>query len=193
LTAGISEPTRLVTLAAGRAIGGAHRRLGRWADPREENTVSILTCVDSPSTGYSTYSTVSLHEHENRLDGRDIRTELAGVAETTVTAYPDVLSTAAFYVIKDQWLVAPGVVFPGLLLDYELGTEMEHIMWAPPFPWAPLQSVEISPDLTVHWLVAVPIYESERQFLLLNGYFEFEDRLEAGDTQYFDLRRPRVA
>jgi hypothetical protein len=178
---------------AGTIIGGTNRRLGRWADAREEHTVSILTCVDAPSPGLTTYSTVSLHLYPNLLDDQDIRTEIVGVVESSATAFPDALSTAAFYVIKDRWLVAPGVVFPGILLDYDLGTEMEHVMWAPPFEWEALKRVSIEPDLTVHWLIAIPIYESERQFLLKHGYFKFEDLLEQNEVEYFDLSRRPVA
>lgn len=190
MTADLPDTVRAAAQAAGRAIGGAHRRLGRWADPREEHVVSLLMCVGAPAVTYSTWSTVSLHLHENRLDAQDVRTELLGVSD--VAAFPDALATAAFYVMKDRWLVAPGVVFPGILLDYDLGTTMEHVMWAPPFPWPSLNAVQLSPGLDAHWLLAIPIYESERRFLMDRGYFEFEDLLEAHDTQYFDPGRAAV-
>lgn len=152
----------------------------------------MLTCVDAPAPGLTTYSTVSLHLSPNLLDDQDIRTELAGVVESGVTGYPDAMSTAAFYVMKDHWLAAPGVVFEGIFLDYELGTEMEHLMWAPPFEWDSLKSITIG-ELNVHWLLAIPIYESERRYLVKHGYFKFEDLLERNDIPYFDLSRPAVA
>ena len=185
----LPESVRAAASTAGSVIGGAHRRLGRWADPREENSVHIITCEEAPSPGLTTYSTVSLHQHPNLLDGKDTRVELAGVADSRVLEFPNALSTAAFYVIKDHWLAAPGVVFPGILLDYDLGTDMEHLMWAPPFPWDELGRVNLG-ELIAHWLIAVPIYESERRFLLERGYFEFENFLEERDVPYYDLSRP---
>jgi hypothetical protein len=165
----------------------------RYLDEPEQHSVDLVKCDDSPWSGYTTYSTVSLHLFPNMLEGDDVRVELAGVAETGIDQFPNLISTAAFYVIKDRWLAAPGVVFPDLLREYDLRTRMEHLMWAPPFAWETLRKVAVSSELAVHWLLAIPIYESERRFLLDRGYFEFEDLLEREDTQYFDLGRPPVA
>ena len=77
-------------------------------------------CLDRPTAGFATYSTIGLHEAPNLLDGKDIRVEVAGVADTAVVEFANLLATAAFYVIKDSWLCAPGVVFPGLVSDYGL-------------------------------------------------------------------------
>lgn len=45
------------------------------------------------------------------MDGRDIRVELLIVAPKDSIAAANVLATAGFFVMKDGWLAAPGVVF----------------------------------------------------------------------------------
>lgn len=50
-----------------------------------------------------------------------------------------------------------------------------------------------TPDLTAHWLLAVPIAESERRLLLSEGYDALEELFEERDVAYYDLnRRPVV-
>jgi len=183
---------RLVARAAVDAFGG---RPGghRYYDEDESHSVDIVKCDGTPSVELATYSTVSLHQYPNFLDDKDIRTEFAGVADSGVEQFSNALSTAAFFVIKDRWLAAPGVVFPGILNAYSLGTRMEHVLWYPPYPWEPLGSLSVNADLTVHWLLAVPIHESERQYLMEHGYFELENLFERKQVEYWNLRRSPVA
>lgn len=184
----ISEAARIVARAAATAFGG-EPRVDRFYDEPEPHSVDVLTCVDRPTPGFSTYSTVSLHAATNLLEGADIRVEVAGIAPRGVAEFPNVLATAAFRVIKDGWLCAPGVVFPALLSDYGLSSTMEHVLWAPPSPWEELSSVEIVDDLSVHWLLAIPISEAERSFLVDRGYDVLEALLAEHEAEYFDLER----
>jgi hypothetical protein len=133
VTSGTPESERVVARAAVQAFGG--RRAGhRYYDEDESHAVDIVQCDGTPSSEQTTYSTVSLHRYPNILDAQDVRTEFAGVAESDVELFPNALSSAAFFVIKDGWLAAPGVVFPGILTGYSMGTRMEHVLWYPPFP-----------------------------------------------------------
>jgi antitoxin YqcF len=182
-----------VAQAALGQIGGAPTAR-RYGDEDESHWVDIAEFADRPMDGYATYSTLSLHGTPNPLEGEDIRVEIAGVAPRAASGFPDLLSTAAFFVIKDHWLCAPGVVFPGLLPTYypALSSTLEHLMFVGPFPWQGLSRVEISRDLAVHWLLAMPISEAERRYLLEHGYDRFEELFEAQGVEYYDLDRPSV-
>jgi len=46
--------------------------------------------------------------------------------------------------------------------------------------------------LTVHWLFAVPIADTERQFLEDHGFDALEALLEEHNVEYFDLARSPV-
>ena len=72
--------------------------------------------------------------------------------------------------IKDNWLAAPGVVFPELVDEYELSPALRHLLWVPPFPWEALAEVGVEEGLAVHWLVALPISDSERRYLEVDGF-----------------------
>jgi hypothetical protein len=186
----IPDSVRAAATAARAEIGGACEA-NRYYDANESHSVDIVRCAGVPEHGYAVQTTVSLHLNPNRLDDDDIRTELVAVAGREIEHMANALSTAAFYVMKNGWLAAPGVVFPGILTGYPLPTSMEHLLWYPPFPWEGLSAVAISDDLTIHWLLGIPIYESERRYLDEHGFFELENLFDEVGLSYFDLgRRP---
>jgi antitoxin YqcF len=173
----VPETARAAARAAAAAFGGTPRVVRYWDEP-EEHDVGILIAEGS-------YSTVTLHGYENRMDGVDIRVELAAVAPAEAMA--NVLATAAFNVLKDGWLAAPGVVFPDLIAEYGLSETLRNVLWMPPAPWDALHAVDLGEGITAHWLLAVPISEPERQFLHREGY-EAMDALLAG-VEYWNLDR----
>ena len=137
------------------------------------------------------YSTVGLHGVRNEMDGNDVRVEVAGVASAMKREFANLISTAAFYVMKDRWLAAPGVVFPYLLDEYELSTSLRHLIWFEPFPWPQLSSLELD-EQTVHWLVGVAISDSERELVEDGGFWELERRFVGEEVAFYDLDRDPV-
>jgi hypothetical protein len=188
----VAETARAAARAAAAAFGGKPE-VRAYYDRDETHSVDIMQCGDRPTPGFVTYATLGVHTVTNKVDDDDIRVEMAGVADAGVDEFPNLLATAAFYVLKDRWLCAPGVVFPSLLKEYNLSSTLEHLMWVEPFPWEQLGSVDVGGGLTIHWLLAIPISESERQFLLDNGFWKLERLFIDREVEYFDLnRRPIV-
>jgi hypothetical protein len=103
-----------------------------------------------------------------------------------------VLATSAFNVIKDGWLAAPGVVFRGLLKEYGLSETLEHVLWVEPFACEQLSDVDLGEGIHAHRLLAVPIFEEERQFLVAEGYDALEKRFADAELEYFNLERPSL-
>lgn len=186
------ETGRAAARAAIAAFGGAPE-FDKYGDEDESHKVDILSCKDRPSPGLVSYSTLGVHLVPNMLDDDDFRVELAGIAESSVERFPNLLATAAFYVIKNRWHVAKGIVFDGLLKEYKLSKTMEHLMWAEPFEWDSLRSVDVGDGITVHWALGIPISESERQYLNENGFWKLEALFVDRQVDYWDLnRRPVV-
>jgi hypothetical protein len=180
-----------VAKVAASVLGG-RASVSSYYDEDETSEVDVLVAENAPKEGLSSYSTVSLHATENLLDSRDVRVELLGVCSILRSDFANLIATAAFCIIKDGWLCAPGVVFPDLLRMSGLSSPLSHIVWIPPFAWEELSSVQIVGDLTVHWLLALPIYESERQLLRDEGFDEFERRFELAAVEVHDLDRPPI-
>jgi antitoxin YqcF len=182
------ETARAAARAAAEAFGGKPA-VREYLNEAEDRAIDILSCPDRPAPGYTCYSTVTLHLAENTLEGKDIRVELAAVVESSATAMANLLASSAMNVREDGWLAAPGVVFPGLVAEYELSSTLEHIMWMEPFAFEQLASVDLGDDISAHWLMAMPISEGERRLLIAEGYDALENRFEESSVEYYDLGR----
>jgi hypothetical protein len=182
------ETARAVARVALAAFGGTPK-VRQYLNETEDRGVDILECVDRPEPGFTCYSTLDLHLAENLLEGQDIRVEFAAVAQSSAAAMAKVLGTSALNVRDDGWLAAPGVVFPGLLTQYELSSTLEHVMWMEPFAYQELSEVDLGDGVSVHWLMAMPISESERRFVVAEGYDALEQRFAEAQVEYWNLAR----
>ncbi len=186
----IDESGIAVARAVMTAVGG-QPTVDRYFDAGDAHWVDVMHWHDRPQPGLETHSTLSLHRAPNLLEGTDIRVEIAGVAASSAVEFVNLLSTAAFFVIKDRWLCAPGVVFPDLIGRYYpgLSSRLRHLLFVEPFPWQGLSKVSVAPGLDVHWLMAMAISEGERQYLNDRGYDELEALFTDREVPYFDLGR----
>jgi RHS repeat-associated protein len=55
--------------------------------------------------------------------------------------------------MKDHWKAGPGIVFPGLVHEYNISKMLQHPLWVEPFEWTRLGSVDVGGGLTAHWLL----------------------------------------
>jgi hypothetical protein len=103
----------------------------------ERHAIAVVEASGTPSTTLTTFTAASLHEAAN------------------------VLATAGFFVMKDRWLAAPGVVFADVVREYFPNTTVPHIMWTEPFDFDGLSTVHVDGvDQDVHVLQAVPLADS---------------------------------
>ncbi len=186
-----TETSRALAAYVVDAVGGT-LSVHRYYNQDETADVDILT-LGPDADGITVHSTVSLHESPNHLEGKDIRVELIVATDGSIVGCPEALATMALTVTTDSWLAAPGVVYPDVFGMYEEGTPFPHGLLTDPFPWPDLARWENPDGADVHWLLVVPLAESERQLLLADGEDALLERLEAADAPFFTSRRAPVA
>src|SRR6266581_4128417 len=142
-------------------VFGGTPTVRRHADEPEQNFIDTLRCDDRPDPGVVCYSTLGLHKYPNEIDDVDIRVELCGLAKMDVPDFADVVATCVFCKIKDGWRCAPGIAYPDVIQMYRLSTTMRHVVFVEPFLWEELSEVHLPHDTVVHWLMVLPISESE--------------------------------
>jgi antitoxin YqcF len=195
MTASAPRPRRRAVARAARDAFGATGRpdVPRMWDAAERAYVDVLACSGTPDEGLTTYSTLTLHETTNLLDGRDIRVEIAGICRSDQPSFLTILATAALDVVNDAALAAPDVVMRDAVSRYEQTAAVRHMLLTEPFPFDDLASVRVDEDVTVHWLLAVPISEPELELALTAGVPALTRRLEDAGAPFYDLDRPSVA
>ena len=172
-------------------VFGGNPQLFRYYDKNNENHIDIVSSVDCPQTGASSYSTLALSDTLLSLDGTDLglKLELLGVCESSLEVFPRILSTAAFCIMKTGWSCYPGMVYPDILSIYDCSKTMRHLMFIEPSIWGDqLITLELS-SKTVAWLMAVPISESEYLFWMENGPGPLETLLEEEEINLLNINR----
>jgi hypothetical protein len=175
-----------------RVVGG-DSSVHAFYDATEDNVVAVVTAAGTPSPPLTTVSTASLHAAPNLLEGDDIRVELLLVTDSGREEAANIVATAAFCVIKNGWLAAPGVVFTDAVAEYYPASTTPHLMWTEPFDFPELSTAHVDGvEHDVHWLQGVPLTESERTFLVDAGFDALSGLLEAAAVPYYDLSRHSV-
>jgi hypothetical protein len=176
------------------SFGGGFRVQTYWDAP-EGHFVDILAAADAPGSGVTSYATIGLSNWPLYINGVEYltRLELVGACATTVGAFPNLMSTASMFVIKDRWACYPGAIFPGLVGMYPgLSSTMNDLFFVPPFLWDDGPATLSLGERTVAWLQAVPISEAEHGFAERFGTDALMDRFVQAQIDVFDVSRPSL-
>ena len=176
-------------------IVGIDRTVREYFDDNNENSINIFTCENPIDSEVKFYGTIGLSDYPNVVEMKDSRKnipiELLILGYKKYESIPNILSTCAFYVLKDKWTCQPGSVFKNMV-DFYYQKEMQHIIFVQPFLWEnKLESLKLE-NKTVDWLLAVQISETELQFRLKNGSERLETLFEKNEINIFDLDRKSV-
>lgn len=177
-------------MAAFEAFGGERKAL-RVHDGEGGHT-DVLRCNDTPYDGWACYSTLTLHELPNLVNGNDIRIEIAGMCGTEIEGFAEALADAGQAMKSDKWVAAPEILFADIFKGRMPETAVPHMLLCPPYPWDDLARLELADGTSVHWLLAFPISEAERQLFLRDGFDALEARFTAEETEYFDMYRSSI-
>lgn len=190
------EPSKenvAIARAVAKVFGGEWKVCDYYDDSRT-NHVDILSSVDRPQKGLSSFATVGLSDHLIFKDGRpleNVRTELVGACASAFSDFPNVLASAAFEIIKERQFIAPGVIFPDIVAQYRDKGLMRNAMFVPPFLWPDLETLEL-PKKTVAWLLLVPVSDAEMKYACDKGPAKLEELFEKEEIDIFDIDRPSV-
>lgn len=192
----VTEENKELARLAVSAFGKTWSHDGSWSivvyrDDSEELAVDILSCFNSPTSGFNCYATIGLSDYPMYQDDKEFgtRLEVVGMSKNSVEWFPNLLSSTAFYVMRYGWLCCPGAVLQNAVDEYAPGLEMRHLYFSAPFMWADtLRSVQLTTK-KVAWLLAVPISEAEYQYRKKYGDGSLEHLLEIKDVPFFDIER----
>ena len=173
------------------AFGGAKPRVQQFLDQDEKSEIDILISKDRPEEGVFSFGTIGLSDYP--VPGQlspPLGAEI--VATSDEPEFANVLATAAFCVINDEWVAEPGRVFPGVVGAHFDDVTVPHLMFVDPFLWSEALQSQAMQTKTVAWVMGLPITEAEMEYVRDNGPDAFEEVLEQADIDIYDLQRPSV-
>jgi hypothetical protein len=135
-------------------------------------------------------ATVGLMEYDQSVDST-----VAIASEVLVDAkggreVAHVAATIGFFVMKDGWKVRPGSTFANIIPMYHPEILVKHVLFTTPFQWqeGAMSKVALT-GRTVYPLLAVPITDEERSFVLSRGADALETHWESEGVDVLDWGR----
>lgn len=153
------------------------------------HAIDIFFSADSDG---AVAATIGLMDIDIRVPGSDdpVFTEILIDSKNGGDTILNVLSTVAFYIMKDGWRPAPGVIFEQMIEMYEPSLAVKHIMFVPPFQWSGDEMTRVAlSSRTIYPLLAVPITNPERDFAVTRGSDALQLSMEHGGVDVFDWKR----
>jgi hypothetical protein len=189
----VSEQNKRIAKTVAGIFGGENS-VRRYRDETNEYFVDILSSLNSPETGLTSFSTIGLSGYPLIKDGEEYsaRVEFVGAAQSNFLGFANALATSAFNIIKSNWFCYPGAIFPDVLSMHEVSSSMTSFLFTPPFLWEDVLKTIHDGDLTVAWLMAIPISLNEEKYAAEHGSDALEDLLEEHSVDIFDLERRSV-
>lgn len=168
-----------------------------YHDEGETTRTYMLCTPDAPDKGIDSYATLTLCEHTlEREDGSPLGfgVELIGIGEGGDDRVADILATCVFNILNDDWLIAPDMIFPGVVGMYNEEGTMQHALFVDPLSglWPKeVFSFEYEGEKVV-FLQMLPISESEYQYALTHSVDALVDKLLDSELAPHDLDREPV-
>ncbi|KFF26516.1 suppressor of fused domain protein [Chryseobacterium vrystaatense] len=169
-------------------IIGIEPKVIKYGDDTGENAIFIMECPDPTDNDVIFYSTIGLSDYS--VGDRKYELMIAGYSADNKTG--NILSTSAFFCIKDNWKVSHGTVFETLVEMYYKDSEMKHIFFTSPYLWEDkLEDFEVQNE-NIFFLLGIAISDAELEFQKKNGSEALEDLFEEKEIDIFDVNRKSI-
>jgi hypothetical protein len=170
-------------------ILGVDSKVVRYGDDSNDKSIFILECPDPTDEKVMFYSTIGLMDFPTD----SIKYEILLTGYASFECAGNILSSTAFFVIKDNWKIGNGVVFETLVeMFLPNNKDMKHVLFTSPFLWEDkLEEFKVKNE-EVLFLLAVPISDAELQYKNQNGLSALESIFEEKNVDIFDLDRVSV-
>lgn len=167
-------------------------RVELYLDKRETSEVFIVE-TEGEYLDEMYYGTVGTFPYsiDLQVDNKPLRVEFVAVAQKEYELFPNILSTCCFHIINSHYACYPGVVYPNVIKLFYPEFNMKHLMLTNPYTWDSEFTLDMG-DCIVTWLEALPISDSEYEYIREHGSDAFEDYLEQQEVDLLDLNRPSV-
>lgn len=169
-------------------IIGINPKVIRYGDDTGEKSIFIMECPDPIDSNINFYSTIGLSD----IEVNNKRYEILFTGYASETEIGNILSSCAFFIMKDGWGIKPGAVFETLVEMYKENLDMKHVLFTSPYLWEDkLEDFEVEND-KINFLLGIPISDAELKFKAKEGLEALENLFEEEEINIFDINRKSV-
>lgn len=169
-------------------ILGVSSKAVRYFDEDETNSIFIIDCADPTDKEVTFYSTMGLINYP--IKGNRYEILMAGFSRYKEVA--NILSSCAFFVMKNGWECTYANVFETLVEMYYEDKDMKHILFVSPYIWEDkLEGFKVGKE-PIEFVLAVPISQKELEYKMKFGMDALEDLFEEKGVDICDIDRKSV-
>lgn len=171
-------------------VFGGHPSVREYLHDSLPLKIDVLSSENQPEEGVTSYGTIGLSDSPLKWGSGEFETriELCGAINSSTEYFPNILTSAAFNIIRSRIVCHPGIYMENYVKEYYPGTKLPHLYFTSPFIWEELKSIALDKK-KVTWLLCFPISQAETEFLKREGDDKFEDLLESREVDIFDINR----
>ena len=189
----VSSDNKVIAKTLATAFG-VKPSVAKYWDDAHEASVDLLKCANPVETEVINYGTIGLSDRPLLQDGQEfpVRIEIIGAAYSQFDDFPNILASAAFYILRTGWFCSPGAVLRNAVESYRPDDAMKHLLFTSPTLWQDNLTTLTFEAKKVAWLMAVPISEAEKDYKDQHGADALEDLFEEHQIDVLDLTRKSV-
>lgn len=169
-----------------RARAGESARVHYHHDEAEERSIAIFSGQVRDDWIGATIGLMDINQ--SRKKGVEINTEVVMERRGSNELVGNILSTIAFFSMKNGWQICPDMVFKSMVSMYMPETRLPHVMFVPIFRWNDLSTVRVE-SKTIYPLLGIPISQSELDLHVAQGPEALLSKLEAASADVNDWQR----
>jgi antitoxin YqcF len=158
-----------------------------YYDDKKRHSIDIFTSQNANGVVAATIGLMDVSQ--SRKPGIDLFTELLMDVRGGNRYLCNILSTVSFFILKDGWKVAPGVVFEKMVSMYMPRSRMKHVLFMPPYQWDEGMTRVDLVSRTICPLLGVPITDDEMTFVKDRGADALQQRWSETGTDVLDWKR----
>lgn len=148
-------------------LTGGARSVANYYDEIETTSIHVLTVLVDGGKVCATIGLMDTH-HEPP-------TEILMDSTSVDVKLENIISMAAFFIMKDGWKIRPGAVFETLVSEYHPELAVKHLLFVPQYQWGDALSKVKLEQGYIYPLLAVGITNEELTFLSRHGVSALEE------------------
>lgn len=172
-------------------LNGNQPEILHYYDSADEYHIPIIKVKDSPIPKVTSLSTLGLYNTPIYIDNveQSYRYEILMAGDDGFPFLENIISTLAFFVIKDKYPIGPGTLINNIIELYDAQSSIKALLFSPPFSWN-LNTKKQVDGLDVYFLQAIPLTDYDLTRIKEIGWnnlleFDFPSR----EIDIFDFNR----
>jgi hypothetical protein len=168
---------------------GEQTKVVRFADEGEINDVYIVSSLNFPVDGVSSYASVGLSRNMQGIGVKGVKVEIIAACATLTPDFDNLVASCVFDSIKNGSNIVYGASIANVIMQYQISSSLKHVVFVTPFLWHGMDKFLVENE-AVFYLMMLPISDNERLYLIDRGIDELEKVFNDKQIDIYDINRP---